>query len=182
MVSSLFDESRGGNALRSGVWWSETRVSAEAWQRSADQTTLERPDSRHAKKSDADNRKDRDIGYAPAVNSARESATWIRAPSRSLMRLLLSQHQTPAFPRRFVGFFGSGPRASRPAFGITQLTSDWQRYLKPTLSAVDGTKIKLFRKVVNARFWCNWRVRLEPAGVPDRASIKAFGESPATLP
>jgi len=39
---------------------------------------------------------------------ARESMTWMRAPSRSLMWLLLSQCLTPATPRRGVGFFGSG--------------------------------------------------------------------------
>src|SRR5581483_6277789 len=42
-----------------------------------------------------------------------------------LMRSLLSQFRTPTEPRRSVGFFGSGHRASRLARLITQSTLDW---------------------------------------------------------
>jgi len=91
------------------------------------------------------------------------------------MRSLLSQYQTPAFPRRSVGFFGFGRPAGRPAFRITQPTSDWQRFLKPTLSAVDANQLIPFREVVNARFWCNWRLGPETIKAPNALSVKASG-------
>jgi len=105
---------------------------------------------------------------------AREPTTRIRAPSRSLMRSLLSQYQTPAFPRRFVGFFGSGRRASRPAPRITQPTLDWLLFLKPTLSAVDGSNTIAFQKVVNARLLCNQQLDRALENHANGASDKAF--------
>src|SRR5208282_3868637 len=77
----------------------------------------------------------------------RSGATWIRAPSRSLMRSLLSQYQTPASPRRFVGFFGSGRRASRPALRITQLTSGWQRFCSQSFQPSMARSLLCLRKL-----------------------------------
>jgi hypothetical protein len=51
------------------------------------------------------------------------------APSRPLMRSLLSQFQTPTTPRRAVGFFGSGHSPGHPGELITQLNLDWLRFI-----------------------------------------------------
>jgi hypothetical protein len=68
--------------------------------------------------------KGRDIGYALAANSCEGAISVEYAPSRPLMRSLLSQFQTPTTPRRAVGFFGSGRSPGRPSERITQLTLD----------------------------------------------------------
>src|SRR5712692_5974591 len=49
-----------------------------------------------------------------------------------LMRSLLSQSQTPAAPRRAVGFFRSGCSTGCPAGLITRPTSDWLRFISAT--------------------------------------------------
>ena len=77
-------------------------------------------------------KRNRDIGYALAANSCERVSNVDTCTVAVLERFLLSQYQTPASPRRGVGFFGSGRRASRPALRITQPTSDWQLFLKPT--------------------------------------------------
>jgi hypothetical protein len=50
------------------------------------------------------------LGYALAASSCEEANCVEYAPSRPLMRSLLSQFQTPTTPRRAVGFFGSGAK------------------------------------------------------------------------
>ena len=56
------------------------------------------------------------------------------------MRSLLSQSQTPTAPRRAVGFFRSGCSSGCPAELITQPIRTGKTLIKPTLSAVDGSK------------------------------------------
>src|ERR1700685_2886995 len=73
--------------------------------------------------------KGRDIGYALAASSCEGANNVEYAPSRPLMRSLLSQFQTPTTPRRAVGFFGSGRSPSRPSERITQLTLDWPLFI-----------------------------------------------------
>jgi hypothetical protein len=68
------------------------------------------------------------------------------------MRLLLSQFQTPTTPRRVVGFFGSGCSTGCPAEPITQSTSDWPILFEPTLSIVDGAKVKPSEDHYQCRF------------------------------
>src|SRR6185295_1358616 len=82
----------------------------------------------------------------------REPTAWKHAPSRPLMRSPLSQFQTPTTPRRVVGFFGSGCPAGCPTEPITQSTSDWLILLEPTLSIVDGAKVKRLRVRCQCRF------------------------------
>src|SRR5580692_1152106 len=69
--------------------------------------------------------KGRDLGYALAASSCEGANSVEYAPSRPLMRSLLSQSQTPTTPRRAVGFFGSGRSPGHPRERITQLTLDW---------------------------------------------------------
>jgi hypothetical protein len=73
--------------------------------------------------------KGRDIGYALAASSCEGANNVEYAPSRPLMRSLLSQFQTPTTPRRAVGFFGSGRSPGRPSELITQLTLDWPLFI-----------------------------------------------------
>src|SRR5580692_245708 len=73
--------------------------------------------------------KGRDLGYALAASSCEGANSVEYAPSRPLMRSLLSQSQTPTTPRRAVGFFGSGGPPSHPSELITQLTLDWPRFI-----------------------------------------------------
>src|SRR5580693_4750911 len=73
--------------------------------------------------------KGRDLGYALAASSCEGAHSVEYAPSRPLMRLLLSQFQTPTTPRRAVGFFGSGRSLGHPSELITQLTLDWPRFI-----------------------------------------------------
>jgi len=61
------------------------------------------------------------------------------APSRPLMRSLLSQFQTPTTPRRAVGFFGSGHSPGHPSELITQLTLDWLRFILAPVHSSIGT-------------------------------------------
>jgi hypothetical protein len=89
------------------------------------------------------NEKNRDIGYALAANSCERVSDVDTCTVAVPERFPLSQFQTPAPPRRAVGFFGSGRRASRPALRITQPTSDWPLFLKPTLSAIDTPRLVL---------------------------------------
>jgi hypothetical protein len=71
----------------------------------------------------------RDLGYALAASSCEGAHSVEYAPSRPLMRSLLSQFQTPTTPRRAVGFFGSGHSPGHPSDLITQLTLDWLRFI-----------------------------------------------------
>jgi len=71
----------------------------------------------------------RDIGYTLAARSCEGADCVGYAPSRPLMRSLLSQFQTPTTPRRAVGFFGSGRSPGRPSELITQLTLDWPPFI-----------------------------------------------------
>jgi hypothetical protein len=76
---------------------------------------------------------------------ARESVAWMRAPSQPLMRLPLLRSQTPAAPRRTVGFFGFGGSTSCLIERITKPTSDRSILLGPTLSAVDFHRLSVPR-------------------------------------
>ncbi len=78
--------------------------------------------------------------WPPAL--ARELVAWMRVPSQPLMRLPLLRFQTPAAPRRAVGFFGFGGSTSRLVERITQPTSGWSILFGPTLSAVDDAEYK----------------------------------------
>src|SRR5271167_3935666 len=73
--------------------------------------------------------KGRDLGYALAASSCEGAHSVEYAPSRPLMRSLLSQFQTPTTPRRAVGFFGSGHSPGHPSELITQLTLDWLTFI-----------------------------------------------------
>ena len=70
-----------------------------------------------------------DFGYALAARSCEGANSVEYAPSRPLMRSLLSQSQTPTTPRRAVGFFGSGRSPGHPSELITQLTLDWLTFI-----------------------------------------------------
>src|SRR5258708_39554996 len=68
------------------------------------------------------------------------------------MRSPLSQFQTPTTPRRVVGFFRFGVPAGCPTGLITQSTSDWLILFEPTLSIVDGAKVKRLAVGCQCRF------------------------------
>jgi hypothetical protein len=46
--------------------------------------------------------------------------------------------------------------------------------MKPTLSAIDGHKTIAFQKLVNAHYWCNWRIGGRPPQTPDGPPLKGF--------
>ncbi len=99
--------------------------------------------------------KGRDLGYTLAASSCEGASCVEYAPSRPLMRSLLSQFQTPTTPRRAVGFFGSGCSLSRPSrtdhpayFGLANV------YFGQPFQPSTGAKVNTSWIIVNADYWC----------------------------
>ena len=102
--------------------------------------------------------KGRDLGYTLAASSCEGASCVEYAPSRPLMRSLLSQFQTPTTPRRAVGFFGSGCSLSRPSrtdhpayFGLANV------YFGQPFQPSTGAKVNTSLIIVNADYWCKLR-------------------------
>ena len=102
--------------------------------------------------------KGRDLGYTLAASSCEGASCVEYAPSRPLMRSLLSQFQTPTTPRRAVGFFGSGCSLSRPSrtdhpayFGLANV------YFSQPFQPSTGAKVNTSLIIVNADYWCKLR-------------------------
>ena len=100
--------------------------------------------------------------------------TRMHVPSQPLMRSPLSRFQTPTAPRRAVGFFRSGSPPSCPGFLITQLTSDWPRFiLGQPFQPSTGVKVNVRLKNVNAAIQCNvWIKRCESHSLQPADSLK----------
>lgn len=89
----------------------------------------------------------------------------------------------PGVSSQIRRFFRVWPRASRPAPESPSLLRTGNDLLKPTLSAVDSSKISHFSKDVNARFWCNWRICGGIGKAPDVPPVKTFhGSGECSLP
>ena len=102
--------------------------------------------------------KGRDLGYTLAASSCEGANCVEYAPSRPLMRSLLSQFQTPTTPRRAVGFFGSGCSLGRPSrtdhpayFGLANV------YFSQPFQPSTGAKVNTSLIIVNAAYWCKLR-------------------------
>jgi len=120
------------------------------------------------------NKKNRDIGYALAANSCERVGdvdTCTIAVPDAISAFAVPNPGVSSQIRRFfrVWPWNESPRSTNhPAyFGLATI-------LKPTLSAIDGTKISAFREVVNARFLCNQRAGEGSVNAPNGLSVKAF--------
>ena len=96
-----------------------------------------------------------DVGYALAANSCERVRDVDACTVTAFDAITVFTVPNPGVSSQIRRFFQVWSRASRPALRITQPTSDWQLFLKPTLSAVDATNPTLLPKVVNAEDWCN---------------------------
>jgi len=122
------------------------------------------------------NRKDRDIGYAPAVSScerANNPDTCTVAVLDAITAFAVPNPGVSSQIRRFFRVWSSSesPRSSNHSayFGLATIFE-----ANPFSRRRSNTSA--FQKVVNARFLCNSSLRLEPIRTRDGASVKAFGE------
>jgi hypothetical protein len=120
------------------------------------------------------NEKNRDIGYALAANSCERVSdvdTCTVAVPDAISAFAVPNPGASSQSRRFFRVWPSSesPRpTNHPAyFGLTTI-------LKPTLSAIDDTKISASSEVVNARFLCKQRVGDGSLNAPNGPSAKAF--------
>jgi len=97
-------------------------------------------------------RKGCDIGYALAANSCERANDVDACTVTAFDAITAFAVPNPGVSSQIRRIFQVWSRASRPALRITQPTSDWQRFMEPTLSAVDETHHIPFVEVVNARF------------------------------
>ena len=120
------------------------------------------------------NEKNRDIGYALAANSCERvsdvDACTVAVPD-AISAFAVPNPSVSSQSRRFFRVWPSSesPRPpNHPAyFGLATI-------LKPTLSAIDATKISASSEVVNARLLCNQRVGDGSVNASNGPSVKAF--------
>jgi hypothetical protein len=120
------------------------------------------------------NEKNRDIGYALAANSCERVSdvdTCTVAVPDVISAFAVPNPGVSSQSRRFFRVWpssGSPRPTNHPAyFGLATI-------LKPTLSAIDGTKPSASGEVVNARFLCNQRLGEGSVTAPNSPSVKAF--------
>jgi hypothetical protein len=119
------------------------------------------------------NKKNRDIGYALAANSCEgvgNVETCTVAVPDAITAFAVPNPGVSSQSRRFFRVWPSSesPRpTNHPSyFGLATI-------MKPTLSAIDATKVSASSEVVNARFLCNERVGDGPINAPNVPSVKA---------